>query len=1371
MANVNVSPNEDAQDDNKCKGRIVEIQGEFQKLSSYIQPDVYDMLSAKEEHFDILTVTGDFVKCAEASKPDPSSLDSQRIALLLPLTLAVEYKEKVSEKSPQCRSLAVSVDSLQMVLSREDVSLVRELLQHRPKEIDQKNKTLAKETSKEPFVFDVTFETDKLGLGLLKDGNQIVVDHVDLSRRHAIGRGDVLLAISGLDMTDAASITLSTVVEHLRDRPRPLTVTFARYLSRNDEVQFESPSNVVQESDQKGFSFDSLDFSLLSGAVTLVEHDVTLLRVKLAKVQLGLQQKLTNETLFNVKFVSGFALDYYNLRAWVWEPMLEPGSLGVSAEYQVLLDLPNELSIEIRGREEPFCLNCTDAGFETVGKLALWGESPDADMDPHDHLRDEDLYRKVVSHKAANAALQFALRQKDESAKPFIFRNRCGLEVSFALQNSISPIVGDTSLSERVQSALNDSTSTFDVKCGEDCQFFVQVERRDDSQESGRRFPLLVVWTQSIFDVSLDPIRDLDINQAGETMLPLCQSSDRRPTLSCEHDSIQQWASWNVEYTDEKTILTFGGSIQLLSALREMLDIGVEFLKEGSTNPVFVSVGECNVQLPLYLPVWLGFLHCEWRCVGKFKTESQYAVLFTSSDFVRGIRENFIKLDFNWKGRYVGRFLSITIDEVSGVNLISIDCAICFRNLLPTRIDWTVSGGLPPRADVIDSSDLNGSAPSSGQPLSSGGCVEVFSEGVDGVYVQLRLHGEHTWSSWVSLSLPEASENKRVTSFSTRDVQIVDDFGIPSLVGLRITRKGRCVEVFAYAEFWIANYSRLPVVFGSQSAVNDSNVDEKGRISTELSTAEVALKEFSSLFDGGVAGSGFSVRDASKDDGKFKVERLSQQAVTRITEECFEYEEIEDSRIKRHWWADESPFAHRENPTALVSGGNGWDWIDKSWVSTTHPFCLLSNEGIRLISFFYLQNVDELLGLSEGWEVRATLQNFTNNESDDSTSPHRFRRRRWFRERTGTKDGPLLDGVTAFYQPDQRISLSLPVNGKTEDSVRIAVQVEGGQWTLTSLIPRHGSAHGAIRVPKSRWPKRQQQSNADRSIDRAIYELCYSVAPLDDAWGDLTRLVTFYDRFRLRNDSKIFVFEAKQAGAPDSSAVRVHPGETSPFHWADFRLPGLICLRPVESSTAYKWSGGFDPLTIGALPLRVRKSTVSPNDRHSIDVNSIKAEIEVRPKSGGTGINITFQEEDGAGTGALFRIENLSSMPIWLSQDGLLANNNLTENLSALEGDVIRPHESAVFALDVPFRQGKYAGRMAATILELMRARVALAPLNSRYGIETTKVVSMISIGERVRLNPSKLMVLSNVMRKAIRPIRVVGSVMNDGPTRVLRFR
>lgn len=322
--------------------------------------------------------------------------------------------------------------------------------------------------------------------------------------------------------------------------------------------------------------------------------------------------------------------------------------------------------------------------------------------------------------------------------------------------------------------------------------------------------------------------------------------------------------------------------------------------------------------------------------------------------------------------------------------------------------------------------------------------------------------------------------------------------------------------------------------------------------------------------------------------------------------------------------------------------------------------------------------------------------------------------------------------------------------------------------------------YGAIRAQGQRWTNLRNGANSrlsGTSVSQFVYELCYSVSSLDSTWGDVSRLLVVSPRFIIRNDSKRVTFEVKQAGVADSRAMQLTPGESVPFHWTDIHRPKLVSVRPVNTGkplTCYRWSGGFDLVTIGAIPLRIR--THKLEDQRPFDealVRSIRMESEIRKKTGGTGINVSLQEEDPTGCGSLFRIENMSGFPIWLLQDGLIADPSQGGSIdsSDLQGVRVNGTEQSCFALDIPFRQGKYAGRKAATMPELLRLRIGLAPLNSRPGIETTKVFSLATIGTSVRLNPSKMIILDPTLRSQLDRVRVIGTVQNDGPTTVLKIR
>lgn len=183
-------------------------------------------------------------------------------------------------------------------------------------------------------------------------------------------------------------------------------------------------------------------------------------------------------------------------------------------------------------------------------------------------------------------------------------------------------------------------------------------------------------------------------------------------------------------------------------------------------------------------------------------------------------------------------------------------------------------------------------------------------------------------------------------------------------------------------------------------------------------------------------------------------------------------------------------------------------------------------------------------------------------------------------------------------------------------------------------------------------------------------------------------------------------------------------------------------------------------------------STFIGDTADSVSIQSVRVECGVRAMSGGTGIKITLQEENSRGNGSLFRIDNDTTFPIWSTQDGKLALPSKEGGSRAdKEGDLLLPTESSAFSLDVPFRQGKYSHRKAASRSELLRVRLALSPLSSRAGVETTKVVSLTQVGELVRLNPSKLHFLPQDLRDRLSGLRLLCVVVNDGPTRVLKIQ
>lgn len=698
----------------------------------------------------------------------------------------------------------------------------------------------------------------------------------------------------------------------------------------------------------------------------------------------------------------------------------------------------------------------------------------------------------------------------------------------------------------------------------------------------------------------------------------------------------------------------------------------------------------------------------------------------------------------------------------------------------------------------------------------------------DDVYLCMSLNKDTLYLSFcVNSDMSETQSARQV------NVQIRDEFGLPITIGVRIVPKvsgtpdinpASCFgyDAIVFAELWLRNLTPLPLSFGCPSIqLTKAHIPESGENSSDdagIVNAEAALLELASILELGERGKGFNLRDDNGSTITSDTCLIPYQTADLIFDEVFEYVEVENSVIKRRWWASEMYDSRRQDPHRCEeSKHDGWHWIDDEWKIDCSGQSLRSSDG--------WESCRSLIGGKEDYFSRRRTFN----------SAHPFRRRRWFRRRRasyrnaakdeGLLPGQLYEGINAFHQPindafsraqararemRNKRERKTDNDGHTyvdEEFTKISIRCAGGQWSAPCVVPQTGGAHGIIKVPATRWPTLTKLSNqkaaeltpAMNSLDTsgilscaslspALYELCYKVADLGDDWGEFTRMFFLTPRFMMRNDSLSLSVEIKQSGAPDESAVLVEPGDVVPFFWADFRLPELVSLRPVlddhNGYRKYRWSGGFDVCTLGMTAIRLRRSRLSSASKgDSTSLKSIRTLVEIRSGTGGTGINVSFKEENPSGNGSLFRIENLSPFLIWIAQDGVLANPSSSTNASAqperrflddharTDGDLVEPGDCTAFALDVPFRQGKYAGRKAASMSELTRVRVGLAPLSSRDGVESTKVVSLSVVGETVKLSPAKLSSIGGFdIRTHLVDLRVLGVVTTDGPTRVLRF-
>lgn len=653
------------------------------------------------------------------------------------------------------------------------------------------------------------------------------------------------------------------------------------------------------------------------------------------------------------------------------------------------------------------------------------------------------------------------------------------------------------------------------------------------------------------------------------------------------------------------------------------------------------------------------------------------------------------------------------------------------------------------------------------------------------------------------------------------------------------------IEIIVYAELWIRNITTLPLNFGCPSYQVHGVGDSSTNISDDTASrfnAESALMEIASLLEVGDKGTGLNKKAARDLATTGSIESLPNQVCDELWEEVFEYLEIEYSTVKRRWWASESYDSFRMNITQSHENGI-WNWIGEQWSIDT-----AGDVDPAMGGWESSRNLLAGVGSFTGNRTFDPSHSIRRRRYFRNRTGHRINMPRYepyspCDDRRVTPQG-LQGGLQAFHHPlndsfsreQNCVTRQGNLNNKgknsgkigvdserdTAASMKIAVKCGDGKWSLPATIPDTGTNYGILRVLASRWPalttaqrrndvseqptaakskRRQSDSTSPFKYEQAnlsskLYELCYTVSDVEGEWGEFSRLMMVSPRFMMRNDSSRFTVEVKQAGTPDSSSLKLCPGAVESFYWEDFRLPGLVCVSPCVTNeggrSVYRWSGGFDICNLGMVPLRLRRDIKLEDCPNAPVVRSIRALVEIRPGTGGFGILVSFREEDPAGTGSLFRVENLSPFPVWLNQDGILANpsklgqpanvssslsmENIEAKLGYLDdyeasGDLVMPSEKISFALDVPYRQGKYAHRKEATMKELLRVRIALAPLSHRAGIETVKVIGILNVGESVRLNPSKLFeILDDDVRAGLQPVRVLAVVCSDGPTRVLKF-
>ncbi|KAL7555190.1 hypothetical protein ACHAWF_018839 [Thalassiosira exigua] len=700
--------------------------------------------------------------------------------------------------------------------------------------------------------------------------------------------------------------------------------------------------------------------------------------------------------------------------------------------------------------------------------------------------------------------------------------------------------------------------------------------------------------------------------------------------------------------------------------------------------------------------------------------------------------------------------------------------------------------------------------------LQCGSAVEVFTEDNLQTAVTARfkcvVRGETYWSDWLTIELRDGTMKK---SMSDRAVGVINvqcrngSSENPLTIGAKLTPRspdpGKGWNIILYAEVWLRNLTTIPLAFGAPSlqvGYDDVESTLPGKVS-----ADSALIELTSVLEG----NSFGLFGASEDDEDLDgndIVNLPIQQCDEVWEEVFEYTSMnEKGNVDRRWWASENHLTTRQEPQKdsewfVDCAGepllqNGWE----SSASCTFAGKRIFKKSHRFRRRRWFRKV-KMRGMGDSMRERIKDRVIFHQPADLDliTRSRREAERNAIGVQIDEKeeDGPSL--LDIFNRPQHEGVLDIMTKVANDGSILINVKHKDGKWSTPAIIPPSGSSTGVLRVCSSRWPsvtkaiqvkeRRTSQNHAtwDKSsadgcdlnnlgiapLEPSVFELIYQVTVLSGPWGELgSRMVTITPRFVIRNESSWLDIDVKQVGAPDTSRISIKKGEMLPFYWYNMAMPELVCVKPSQWRNRMKWSGGFDLCTLGMIPVRVRQCDGSIDDGSSHSNLSLRISVELQPGSGGSGTIVSIRDEDPSGEGSLFRIENHSPFPVFISQDGVLSNPvaSLRRNDSTFSCDIIPPGKRSSYSLDVPWRQGKYAGRMSASMSELLLVRCALAPLNLRDGAESTKVICLVKVGDSIRLSPSKLSsTISSQAASDLLGVRVLGVIGTDGPTRTLRF-
>jgi hypothetical protein len=848
-------------------------------------------------------------------------LSEVAVPLLLPLTIGFEAEQVKRINYPIFRSVTVNMEHLSVVFCYDDVvflqSLATKLSSNEAYHRTRNPKMI-------PSLYTVVFYSTRLGLGLRKDGELIIVDSISSPEEEAgaIQKGDTLYSINDDVIINASMTSLANVVMRLSEEVRPIKLSFLR--SDGDcNMDYNAATQICKP--DVSSSVNRIDMSLSTAVLTVAERDVPLLKTTLRNTKVGYCQERKASTKIEADARSTLLLEYYNLRVWCWEPFIEPSDLSVSINYNISAQNIRELAVEISDSDSGLIINISDSFIKSLCKAIEWRQRPDEGngydttlfIDESDGIQN---LSNAISTNAANAALKYAIRQKSDTSKSFIFRNCTGLSVALVLQSQATEKhVHTNEILGGYQGLDNYENSKVSiVGNNEEFNFRVDGVVQPEKGKGELSFPLVTIALQEVNGICTEPFTDLRIVHTGSTLIPLVLAEESKPvdsTLITE----RVWALWSVDKEDERTVLTLGSSIRLNCLLKEAVDIGVKIGNDQNIK----FVGSLRPSVPFCMPLWLALQSSSWQCFVKLSGVHSYSHLFECSN--RGF-VNFGQSDSKTiKCMVDGRndknsWLAAYMESDGEVFVLNLESTINIRNLLPSAIELNVTeSGI--NRDLCSEHIIN-------IVLQPGEYTDLFTISAEKTSVRVRPVNMKRWSDWRVIG--SLLNPKDATSFF---VKVVDEMSIPLSIGLRALSKVCGVELMIFSEFWCINCTDLNLVFGCpREHLTDRTVSRSRSRNfgepMEIMSAEAALKEISSLLDIGYEGAMLNVTKYNTVD----IVRLTDQCASKITEECFEYVETHSGVVTSHWWASVDPFYVLSDPHEENTDKDELMWLDNNWV-------------------------------------------------------------------------------------------------------------------------------------------------------------------------------------------------------------------------------------------------------------------------------------------------------------------------------------------------------------------------------------------------------------------------------------------------------